>query len=85
MADTYHAVVYVLRSIPSPDKHYVGLTADLAARLASHNAGELSSTARHKPWRLVVLVQFLDRLRAAEFEKYLKSGSGRAFVKTHFA
>jgi hypothetical protein len=29
-------------------------------------------------------VQFLDKLKALEFEKYLKSGSGRAFAQKRF-
>jgi putative endonuclease len=77
--------VYVLRSVTRPDRHYVGLTSDIAAGLASHNAGESPSTSRHKPWRVVVLVQFAEEQRAVEFEKFLKSGSGRAFARQHFA
>jgi hypothetical protein len=36
------------------------------------------------PWELVVAVRFEDARRAAAFEQYLKSGSGRAFAKRHF-
>lgn len=31
--------VYVLRSVLDPAQHYVGLTADVSARLDAHNAG----------------------------------------------
>jgi putative endonuclease len=77
--------VYILRSVTRPDRYYIGLTSDIASRLASHNAGESPSTARHKPWRVVVLVQFADEERAVDFEKFLKSVSGRAFATQHFA
>jgi hypothetical protein len=32
-------------------------------------------------WRLKTYVAFSDRQKAVEFEKYLKSPSGRAFAK----
>ena len=53
-------------------------------RLAQHNAGLSSHTAKHRPWELLVSVEFRDQERANRFEKYLKSGSGRAFAKRHF-
>jgi predicted GIY-YIG superfamily endonuclease len=77
--------VYVLRSLPMPERHYVGLTANVAQRLAWHNAGLSSHTARFKPWRLIVAIEFHDQATAIAFEKYLKSGSGRVFTKRHFA
>ena len=76
--------VYVLRSASAPARHYVGLTSDVAARLAAHNAGQSPHTAKHKPWRLIVSLEFADQNSAARFEQYLKSGSGRAFAKRHF-
>ena len=85
MSEVQRRVVYVMRSLKDPDRHYVGLTADIAGRLASHNAGESPQTTRHKPWQGVVLVQFVDEQRALEFEKYLKSGPGQVFAKRHFA
>ena len=76
--------VYVLRSTSEPARYYVGLTSDVAARLAAHNAGHSAHTARYRPWQLVVSVEFADENSAARFERYLKSGSGRAFAKRHF-
>jgi putative endonuclease len=77
--------VYIIRSVRDPDRQYIGRTADIASRLASHNAGESPQTARQAPWQVVVLVQFVDERRALEFEKFLKSTSGRAFVKQYLA
>jgi len=76
--------VYVLRSRTEPHRPYVGLTADLTARLAAHNAGRCPHTARYKPWELAVSIEFPAEALAIRFEKYLKSGSGRAFAKRHF-
>jgi putative endonuclease len=76
--------VYILQSVNDANRHYVGVTSDVAAKLASHNAGHSLHTARHRPWQLVVVVAFADEERAADFERYLKSGSGREFAKRHF-
>jgi predicted GIY-YIG superfamily endonuclease len=60
------------------------LTADVHGRLADHNAGRCPHTAKHRPWRHHVVIEFPDEQRAIRFERYLKSGSGRAFAKRHF-
>ena len=74
--------VYVLKS--DRGSYYVGLTADVAARLADHNRGLCQSTAQDRPWQRHVVIEFDDEDRAVSFERYLKSGSGRAFAKRHF-
>lgn len=76
--------VYMLRSEVEPERHYVGLTDDLRSRLSVHNDGSVAHTSRFRPWAIVTAVAFTDRQRAAAFERYLKSGSGRAFAKRHF-
>jgi predicted GIY-YIG superfamily endonuclease len=73
--------VYLLESLPHPAEVYVGLTDDLRKRLKTHNAGGSPHTAKFKPWRLMTYVAFRDKQRAVEFERYLKSHSGRAFAK----
>jgi len=73
--------VYISTSINNPDRHYTGLTKDLAARLSNHNSGNVSHTSKYKAWRLETCIAFSDYEKAIAFEKYLKSGSGRAFVK----
>lgn len=42
--------VYILRSYSLPERYYTGLTSDVAARLADHNAGRCSHTASGRPW-----------------------------------
>ena len=75
--------VYILESLDS-GHFYVGITEDLRARLAKHNAGEVPHTSKYGPWRLRTYIAFSDEKCARPFEKYLKSGSGRAFAKKHF-
>ena len=77
--------VYVLRSESAPEHHYVGCTTDVANRLEWHNFGPDGQTRRHRPWRVLVSLEFPDERTALRFEKYLKSGSGRAFATRHFA
>ncbi len=73
--------VYILQSQASAKHFYSGLTDDLRDRLRRHNAGEVPHTAKFRPWRIKTAVAFTNRERAAEFERYLKSASGRAFAK----
>ena len=76
--------VYVLKSADPQAHFYVGCTADVLARFADHNAGRSPHTARYRPWQLHVTIELPDERRAVAFERYLKSGSGRAFAKRHF-
>jgi putative endonuclease len=85
MHRTDRRIVYVLRSDIDPTRHYVGLTTALAQRLAWHNAGQNVHTARNRPWSVVVSLEFASREAAGRFERYLQSGSGRAFAKRHFS
>ena len=82
--DAPRRCVYIIRSVKDPERQYIGRTADMASRLASHNAGESPRTARQAPWQIVVLMQFVEERRALDFEKFLKSSSGRGFVKQYF-
>ena len=72
--------VYILKSIEFPDRHYTGVTNDLKARVAKHNSGEVTHTSKYAPWSIKTYIAFSDEKRAFEFEKYLKSASGRAFA-----
>jgi len=76
--------VYVLESIKTSGKFYVGLTTNLERRLKEHNAGTQKYTKQHAPWELVSYTSFNNSEKAREFEIYLKNSSGRAFIKKHF-
>ncbi|MFB3883092.1 MAG: GIY-YIG nuclease family protein [Armatimonadota bacterium] len=75
--------VYLLQSVGHPRQRYIGLTADLDARLAAHNAGRSPHTSKYRPWRLCAAIGFEDKRKATALEAYLKTGSGWAFAKRH--
>ena len=77
-------LVYILRSDVDPGRHYTGITSNLEERLHWHNYGPSGVTIPHRPWSLVVAMRFADATTAWRFERYLKTGSGRAFAKRHF-
>ena len=72
--------VYLLQSLSVPNQRYVGVTTNLNERLQAHNAGTSSHTSRYRAWKVVTYICFQDDRRAAEFERYLKTGSGQAFA-----
>jgi putative endonuclease len=71
---------YILRSISAPDHLYYGSTSDLKQRLAKHNAGGNVSTASFRPWTIAWYSGFPSKEKATAFERYLKTGSGKAFA-----
>jgi putative endonuclease len=76
--------VYVIKSRGNPSRYYTGVTSDVAARVAVHNAGHSTHTAKFGPWHVDLVIEFATEGRAIAFEKYLKSGSGVAFAQRHF-
>ena len=76
--------VYLIKSISHPEQRYVGMTDDLQRRLKDHNAGRSLHTSKYKPWMLINYIAFSSKDGAAEFEQYLKSGSGHAFANKRF-
>ncbi len=76
--------VYILVSKSDNNRHYTGLTQNLETRIQAHNAGQVPHTAKYRPWKIETAIAFRSRKKAAEFENYLKSHSGRAFAAKHF-
>ncbi len=76
--------VYLLQSVSHPTERYIGITSNVKQRLQAHNAGKSTHTSKFKPWEIVTVVRFEDNRKADAFERYLKSGSGRAFANRHF-
>jgi predicted GIY-YIG superfamily endonuclease len=76
--------VYVVRSDRNPQRHYVGVTSDVGNRLEWHNHGPCGHTFGNRPWSWVVVLEFPTERQAVRFERYLKTGSGRAFATRHF-
>lgn len=75
--------VYLLESMRNPSRRYVGITIDIDRRLRQHDAGEVRSTSPYRPWSLIAAFSFSSNPVGIAFEKYLKSGSGRAFARQH--
>lgn len=74
--------VYILSC--NNGKPYVGCTDNLKERIGRHNKGYVPATKSQLPIKLINYFAFSNKYAAFNFEKYLKSGSGRAFMKKHF-
>jgi putative endonuclease len=74
--------VYILKC--KDGSTYTGCTADLKARFERHNKGQVPATKPKTPVELLFYCAFKEQTKAFEFEKYLKSGSGRAFMFKRF-
>jgi putative endonuclease len=72
--------VYILQSEDGVH-FYSGATDELRGRLEKHNSGSVPHTSKYRPWRLKTYVAFSNGEQAREFERYLKTASGRAFAK----
>lgn len=75
--------VYMLSDVATRTHHYVGMTKDIENRLAKHNAGQVPHTSKFAPWTIDAAIAVRDKTTAAQLERYLKSGSGRAFANKH--
>ncbi len=74
--------VYILRC--SDTKTYTGCTSNFGDRLLRHEHGTVHFTKSRLPVSVILTIEFRDKYKAYNFEKYLKSGSGRAFMNKHF-
>ena len=72
--------IYVLQS-EKDNRLYVGMSSNIARRFQEHNLGYVFSTKGYLPWKLVYQEFIGTRVHAREREKYLKSGSGKEFLK----
>ena len=75
--------VYILISSKDSSQHYVGITQNLNQRLAEHNNSESGYTRKYSPWDVETCIIFKNENKARKFERYLKEGSGHAFLKRH--
>ncbi len=76
--DMYY--VYALQSLKR-SYIYVGLTNNIERRFGEHNLGKNRTTKPYRPYRLIFTEKFVTRPQAREREKYLKSGTGKEFLK----
>jgi len=75
--------VYILKSL-SQQKSYVGITDNLERRLQEHNGGQSIYTKKYRPWVMIYHESYDTIQKAREREKYLKTSSGRRFLKSLF-
>ena len=74
-------IVYILYS-NTAKKHYTGFTSNLEQRLLSHNELGKGWTAKYRPLQLIFTIEFEIKKEAMDYEKWLKTGVGRDFIKT---
>ena len=72
--------VYVLQSLKDGEL-YVGFTDNLRKRLGKHNAGRVFSTKMRRPLKVIYVEVCFDEQDARAREKYLKTGTGKRFLK----
>jgi putative endonuclease len=72
--------VYILTC---KDGFYTGCTDNLKERIDRHIKGYVPATQERRPLELVNYFAFKNKYSAFNFEKYLKSGSGQAFINKH--
>ena len=73
--------VYILKCVNN--RLYIGCTDDLKDRIRRHKNGLVPATRNLLPIKLIFVACFPNKYLAYKFEKYLKSGSGRAFLNKH--
>ncbi len=75
-----HYVVYVLEN--KDDKSwYIGFTTNLKQRILEHKYKKSPYTSKKENWKLIYAEMYLNKFDALGREKFLKSGSGRQFLK----
>jgi predicted GIY-YIG superfamily endonuclease len=69
---------YIIQSLKDKS-FYIGSTSDLKKRVNQHNKGQANYSSTKVPFQIVWYGAFMNKIKAQEFEKYLKSSSGFAF------
>jgi len=62
-------------------KWYTGFTNDLPKRFNDHNSGNVFSTSKRRPFKLIYFEACVDEKDARDREKYLKSGMGKRYLR----
>jgi putative endonuclease len=76
--------VYLLESLDKKS-WYIGFSDNLKRRLTEHNNGKGGKTTRTQKWKLIYFEGYLNKFDALGRERFLKSGSGRKFLKKQIA
>lgn len=68
--------VYILKS-KQREWYYVGMSQNVKKRFSRHNREKVPATKNYKPFDLLLVEEFPDRMSARHREKYYKTGFGR--------
>ncbi len=71
---------YRIQSISNTNFSYTGFTSNLKQRIIAHNNSQVKSTKNYKPYELIFYAALRKKEDAFNFERYLKTGSGKAFA-----
>ncbi len=74
------AYIYILRS-QKDNGIYIGSTRNLIERFKLHSSGKVKSTKNRRPFLLIYFEEFDDYREAFKRESYLKTGTGRDWIK----
>ena len=73
---------YILKST-AHTKIYIGQTSNLERRIWAHENGLSPWSKKWGPWVLVHSEEFVTRSEAMAREKFLKTGTGRDWIKNN--
>ncbi len=60
------------------------MSIDVDKRLKEHNTGKTKSTKGFRPWVIILIEEYPDRITARKREKYLKTGYGKQWLKNKY-
>ena len=74
-----HYVYFLQSSLTG--RYYVGITNNVARRLAEHNSGAVRSTAPYKPWELKKIEKYGNICQARQRERFVKAKHSRKIIE----
>ncbi len=72
--------LYILYS-GTIDQYYVGISHNPEMRISYHNSSNKGWTKRGRPWELVFLKIFPNRVKAQKWENWIKKQRSRILIK----
>ncbi len=71
---------YILKS-DKKNSYYIGSTENFDNRLEKHNAGMVKSTKNARPWKLILIQNFLTLSEARQMESKVKKWKSRTAIE----
>lgn len=71
---------YILNSSLN-NSYYIGSCGNIERRLSAHNSGEVKSTKRYMPWKIVYLEKYKSLSEAVKRERQIKSWKKRSAIE----